>query len=278
MSEGIVGDTTDTTPEVQSAVAVADPEFVRDWQQWQERRFAAASAPHGPASLALTYWFADETQREVADLPGSWAARDGRLIASGFGEGAYTDAEGVALTAPLVLGGAVAPGEAYAGDRIVRVFERDGVLALRVFDPANPGRRDLEAIKAFALDATWRLEARFEPQVIERTIELADGYQKQAETSGSIVFTREGVERRVTGTLRPDGISVVFGDSTNGKESYGFRFLTVPLPDAEGRTTIDFNRAFLPPCAFSDQFVCPLPTPENRLPVPIRAGERLPRR
>lgn len=278
MSEGIVSNTTDANPEVQTGVAVADSAFVSTWQQWQARRFTAARAPHGPASLALTYWFADEHQREVADLPGTWSARDGQLIATNFDEGAYTGADGVALTAPIVLGGPASPSEAHTGDRIVRVFERDGVLALRIFDPANPGRRDLEAIEAFAPDASWRLEARFEPQAIERTVELADGYRKQTETSGSIVFTREGVERRVTGTLRPDGISVVFGDSTNGKESYGFRFLTVPLPDAGGRTTIDFNRAFLPPCAFSDQFVCPLPTPENRLPIPIRAGERLARK
>lgn len=278
MSAGVESETQVAPSEVETGVAVADPEFVSNWEQWQARRFTAASAPHGPASLALTYWFADETPREVADLPGTWSARDGQLIATNFDAGAYVGADGVALTAPLVLGGSAAPSEAYAGERIVCVFERDGVRALRIFDPSNPGRRDLEAIEAFAPDASWRLEARFDPHVIERTIELADGYRKQTATSGSVVFTREGVERRVTGTLRPDGISVVFGDSTNGKESYGFRFLTVPLPDAEGRTTIDFNRAFLPPCAFSDQFVCPLPTPENRLPVPIRAGERLARK
>ena len=278
MSGAVVNQAETVASEGLAGVTVADPEFVPNWEQWQARRFSAASAPHGPASLALTYWFADDTARQVADLPGSWSAVDGTLIATDFEDGAYTGADGVALSAPLVLGGSATPGEAHAGGRIVRLFERDGALALRIFDPANPGRRDLEGIEAFAPDATWNLAARFEPQAIERTIELADGYQKQTETSGSIVFTRDGVERRVTGTLRPDGISVVFGDTTNGTESYGFRFLTVPLPDEEGHTTIDFNRAFLPPCAFSDQFVCPLPTPENRLPVPIRAGERLTRR
>ena len=52
----------------------------------------------------------------------------------------------------------------------------------------------------------------------------------------------------------------------------------MPAPDEAGRTAIDFNRAYLPPCAFSDQFVCPLPAPGNRLPVRIAAGERAARR
>ena len=47
--------------------------------------------------------------------------------------------------------------------------------------------------------------------------------------------------------------------------------LTPPPPD--GWTTIDFNRAYNPPCAFNPYTTCPLPPPENRLPVRIKAGE-----
>ncbi|RGE24356.1 DUF1684 domain-containing protein [Leucobacter sp. wl10] len=136
----------------------------------------------------------------------------------------------------------------------------------------------MRGIEAYAPHEAWRLGARFDPEAAERRIELVDGYVATRETSGSVVFELDGVERRLTGTLGPGGITVVFGDATNGAESYGFRFVVAPLPDDRGATVIDFNRAFLPPCAFSDQFVCPLPTPENRLPVPIRAGERLVRR
>ncbi|UOQ60325.1 DUF1684 domain-containing protein [Leucobacter rhizosphaerae] len=255
------------------AAVAADEAFARDWQGWQDRRLAAAGAPHGPASLTLTFWFADDTPQSVPGLPGQWAAEGERLVATGFAPGEVRFADGADATAPLVLDATT--GDVHAGERILRRFERDGVPALRIFDPAAEGRTSLRGIAAFDPDPAWRLEARFEPDPRARTIELADGYQKETETSGSIVFTRDGVERRLTGTLRPDGISVVFGDTTNGDESYGFRFLTVGLPDADGATVIDFNRAFLPPCAFSDQFVCPLPTPENRLPVAIRAGERL---
>ena len=51
--------------------------------------------------------------------------------------------------------------------------------------------------------------------------------------------------------------------------------VSVPAaPDAEGRTTVDFNRALLPPCAFVDQFVCSFPPPGNTLVVAVAAGER----
>ncbi|MFP3821779.1 DUF1684 domain-containing protein, partial [Bacillus sp. SIMBA_008] len=78
------------------------------------------------------------------------------------------------------------------------------------------------------------------------------------------------VTRSSQGTL-----SAVFADGTNGLETYRFRFLPVEEPADDGSAIIDFNRAYLPPCAFSDQFVCPLPLPGNRYSTPIRAGERV---
>ncbi|MFH8466882.1 DUF1684 domain-containing protein [Streptomyces sp. NPDC017991] len=49
-------------------------------------------------------------------------------------------------------------------------------------------------------------------------------------------------------------------------------------PCARGRTTVDFNKALLPPCAFADHFVCPFPPPGNTLGAEIAAGERNPLR
>lgn len=67
----------------------------------------------------------------------------------------------------------------------------------------------------------------------------------------------------------------VFSDATSGKGSYpGGRFLYTALPDKDGNVTLDFNRAYSPPCAFTDFATCPLPPPQNRLKVAIAAGER----
>ena len=73
------------------------------------------------------------------------------------------------------------------------------------------------------------------------------------------------------------GLNAVLGDATNGTETYRFRFLEIG-PVEDGLVTIDFNRAHLPPCAFSPEYVCPLPLSGNRWSVPVRAGERAVRR
>ena len=83
-------------------------------------------------------------------------------------------------------------------------------------------------------------------------------------------------------TMHPTGadaahMSLIFGDTTNGDDTYGGgRFLSVPAPDADGTLWLDFNRAYNPPCAFSPYTTCPLPPPGNRLAVAVEAGERTP--
>ena len=67
---------------------------------------------------------------------------------------------------------------------------------------------------------------------------------------------------------------VPFRDPTNGGETYpGGRYieLSLPLPETP---VLDFNRAMNPLCAYDPSYACPIPPPENRLPMPIRAGEK----
>lgn len=72
-----------------------------------------------------------------------------------------------------------------------------------------------------------------------------------------------------------DELFVPFKDATSGEETYGAgRYLEVERLD-DGRWLVDFNEAYHPFCAFDEGYTCPLPPPENRVKVPIRAGERL---
>ena len=76
--------------------------------------------------------------------------------------------------------------------------------------------------------------------------------------------------------MSPGGeLFVVFGDSTNGKETYGGgRFLYADWPGPDGVVTLDFNRAYNPPCVFTPWATCPLPPPQNKLAMAIEAGEK----
>lgn len=102
-----------------------------------------------------------------------------------------------------------------------------------------------------------------------------DGRERPLPVSGRIAFTLAGephtltVSRSVSG-----GLSGVIADATSGKDTYRFRFITLPAPDAGGLTVLDLNRAHLPPCAFADHFICPFPPPGNRFAIAVEAGEK----
>jgi len=77
------------------------------------------------------------------------------------------------------------------------------------------------------------------------------------------------------------GVFLPFGDATNRHETFaGGRYLLDTIKsadlgtDADGKMILDFNFAYYPSCAYSEAWVCPLSPIENRLSLPVRAGER----
>ncbi len=65
-----------------------------------------------------------------------------------------------------------------------------------------------------------------------------------------------------------------FADATSGNETYGAgRYLEVEvLPN--GQLLVEFNYAYNPYCAYNERWSCPITPLENRIQVPIRAGEK----
>jgi uncharacterized protein (DUF1684 family) len=75
----------------------------------------------------------------------------------------------------------------------------------------------------------------------------------------------------------PGSLLVLFTDATSGVTTYAAnRALSIDPPDADGRVRVDFNRATNLPCAYTSLATCPLPPAENRLPVAVEAGEKIP--
>jgi uncharacterized protein len=79
------------------------------------------------------------------------------------------------------------------------------------------------------------------------------------------------------------GLFLPFRDATNGAETYGAgRYLLDAAKSADlggdpdrGTVILDFNFAYQPSCAFDPRWACPLAPPENRLDIPVAAGERI---
>lgn len=158
------------------------------------------------------------------------------------------------------------------------LIERGGRLALRTWDLEAAARRDFVGVDHWPVDPAWRLEAVFEPTP-GRTLAVPDvlGMAEHQESPGDVVFEVAVVTHRLQALSGgPTGeLWIVFGDATNGQETYGGgRFLYTAPPSDDGKVVIDFNRSYNPPCVFSPYATCPLPWPANVLPARIEAGER----
>ena len=92
---------------------------------------------------------------------------------------------------------------------------------------------------------------------------------------GFVSFEANGSRYKLEAIAEGEHLFFVFGDATNGIETYGAgRFLYCDIP-ADGNTVIlDFNKAYNPPCAFTNFATCPIPPQENILTLKINAGEK----
>jgi uncharacterized protein (DUF1684 family) len=151
-------------------------------------------------------------------------------------------------------------------------------------------RRTFDGPTYFAYAPEARVLAAIESAPAERYDIATSG-----EDGGSYAFTRFGLATfELGGETRAlelywlegygGGLFVPFRDATAGRETYGAgRYVLDTVKGADlgvaedGRLVLDFNFAYNPSCAYDPRWVCPLAPPPNRLDIPIRAGERMPK-
>ncbi|MGW6709217.1 DUF1684 domain-containing protein [Streptomyces sp. NPDC054956] len=250
------------------------------WKRWHEHRLDTVSAPYGPLSLTATHWLADYPEGRVPAVPGRWLVTGGGVsLTASAGDGISLDGK------PFAGGAVLAADEAppshsriAVGDVRLVVLRREGQWALRVFDPAAPGRVAFTGVEADPYDPAYAVPGHFRAYGEERTVlvENADGRSRGLALGGELSFEFDGERHALQVAVDEDDGSLwaVVGDATSGRSSYRFRFLRPGTPAADGSITVDLNRVQLPPCAFADHFVCPFPPPGNTLPFAIAAGER----
>lgn len=170
----------------------------------------------------------------------------------------------------------------HAGRRYeVTVRGAGGGLSVRVRDPQAPARLAFSGIPAYPFDPAWRIAARCEPvapPVMDR-VPRSDGSDADAPWVATARFELAGVPQSLR-LYADESLTrwfVPFSDPTNGDETYGAgRLIDPEIPRPGEPVVLDFNLAYNLPCAFNDLVACPLPSPHNRLTVPVRAGERSP--
>ena len=158
------------------------------------------------------------------------------------------------------------------------IIERGDQFGIRLRDYEHPAINQLIHIESFPADPAWKIEANFEAyeEPRELLIPTIIGTVEKNMCPGILHFNVNGVEQKIYPVAAGRRLFVIFADETSALETYGGgRFLYLDKPDKRGLVTIDFNKAFNPPCAFTRYATCPLPPRENFLTVRIEAGEKV---
>ena len=135
----------------------------------------------------------------------------------------------------------------------------------------------------FEPDLKYKISADLAPIENKKVVVLptSDGKEKKYLEYAFADFKLEGKKTNLlileimdSGPYRGT-LFLAFADDTSTKETYGAgRYIDLKKVPGATSITLDFNKAYNPYCAYSDDFSCPFPPKENILPIEIRAGEK----
>jgi uncharacterized protein (DUF1684 family) len=256
--------------------------FSEQWGQWHRAQQARIGDRHGFLAITDLHWLTEQPQR-LAHAPGTWSTGpDGVIVALDAGD-------------ELVVGGATVTGtygfgvlaerqsiNAVWNDAVIEVAKRGGHDIVRPRHPDAPLRTAFAGTPAYEPDPRWRVLARYVPFDEPRPTTVGavvDDLLHVYDAPGRLEFELDGHPYALTAFPGhgPGALMVLFTDETSGRTTYAANRSIALDPVAEdGTVVLDFNRAANLPCAFTDLATCPLPPAENRLPIAVEAGEKIP--
>lgn len=260
--------------------------------QWQNKRNKDIKSPKGWLSVVGLYWL-QEGRNKIGSSPDSdivfpeFAANKvgdlylerGELYFRAFEE-SYIEKNGKGFREGTMFSDARrAPTELSHKSLYFHVIRRGTQFGLRVKNTLEEKRFKFEGLKYFETDTKYKITGTVGPSHEADSILINDiaGIQTMYKIEDILTFKFEGKEHELIAfDGGKDKYFVIFSDKTNNKQTYGGgRFLYVNKPKSgSSYVKIDFNKAFNPPCAFTDFATCPIPPPQNHLNFSVMAGEK----
>ena len=263
---------------------------------WHASRIEALKKPDGWLNLEGLFWlqkgvnrFGSGADNEIVYANPSFPAQMGAFVFEG-GKVFWKDAQAEQLIIKNNSGEIIKDhngidllAKSDAGyssewkDFLWTVIQREDKVGVRFRNLKATTLVKFKGIDRFIVDEKWHIKAKVLPRDQNPLMIMNVLGQNTAQKhGGQLVFEIEGK------TYQLDAIDeggqrlfVAFADATSGKTTYGSgRFIELERPDSDGFTYIDFNKAYNPPCAFTEFATCPLPPPQNRLNIAIPAGEK----
>jgi len=284
------------------AAEAAKKAYEAEILQWREERLARLQRPDGWLSLVGMHWLtpgstyvgtADDNGTRIETGP----PQIGMLTLTADGDaslrlhpGVETEVTidgavpGKGALVPLVADTAGAPTVVgfNKGDASFILIERAGRYGLRVRNALARTRTSFPGLDYFDINPQMRFVATFTPHEPGKTVEIVNvlGMVEPMPNPGTLTFTTaDGRQITMEAVDEGDGqLFFTFADRTSGHETYAASRMVYAAPaGADGTTVLDFNKAYNPPCAFSDFSTCPMPLDANRIDLAVTAGEKKPR-
>jgi uncharacterized protein (DUF1684 family) len=264
-----------------SLVWAAETAYEREIREWRAQREAKLKAEDGWLTVVGLHWLQPGTNRVgsnpdfEAPLPASVPANVGTITVQ-KGKAHFKPAASVSLremdlkpdTEPNYDILSLGPVKFY-------VIKREDKLAVRVKDNASAARRQFKGLQWYKVDPQWRIKAKFISLPHTVTFDTEVGVKEQARSPGYVTFQRDGREYKLEPVEDGNELWFVLRDGTSGKTTYAASRFLYTEPPRNGFVDLDFNKAENPPCVFTAYATCPLPPPQNRLALPVTAGEMM---
>jgi uncharacterized protein (DUF1684 family) len=276
-----------------------------NWEQdltaWRTQHAADLQKPDGWLSLSGLEWMVpgDNTVGSAADnkihLPASGPAHvgvmhlEGKTVTlmpppGGFAQDLLIDGK-PAQAQELRTGADTDKGNPRitSGTLNFYVVRRADRFALRIKDAKSAALVGFHGLKWYPPDAAFRVKARWLPYTPPRSVTLATliATSYNQPVPGVAEFALGGKSYKLEPVVEDNPAVKLFfilRDTTSASTTYeACRFLYTGLPsnglDKAGELVLDFNHLENPPCAYTPYATCPLPPPDNRLPIALPVGE-----
>lgn len=274
-----------------SAESVTPPDYIEEIRDWQQKRLRSLKSENGWLSLAGLYWlnegentFGADSANAVIFPKGKAPAFMGKFILDKgevfieINPGIEVLFAGKPLASRKIFGKElVEPTVLSYGSLSWFIIQRGNKFGIRLRDSENPAIRRFQGIESYPIDPRWKVEAQLEPYEPPKTVPIQNvlGMMTNERSPGVLAFDLDGRTYRLEALEEADELFIIFSDETSGNETYGLgRYLYTRKPGSDGMTILDFNKAYSPPCAFTEFATCPLPPAQNHLPIKITAGEK----
>jgi uncharacterized protein (DUF1684 family) len=265
--------------------------YTKEIQQWQQKRLKSLQAEDGWLSLIGLFWLKEGENTFGADpandivfptgkspeVMGSFTLENGEVRVKINPEVQVLHSDSAVQEMKIFTEDMAEPLILYFGSLNWFIIKRGSQIGVRLRDAENPAVKNLSAIETFPVDPAWRVEATLEPYDPPKTVPVQNvlGMTIDLISPGVLLFELQGEIYRLETINSGDNLFIMFSDETSGINTYGAgRYMYVKKPGGEGKIALDFNKAYSPPCAFTDYATCTLPPPQNHIPIRITAGEK----